>query len=380
MHVLVIPSWYPNSYNNLTGIFFKEQSEALIIDKRIDKVGIIAVTEIGIKNIIKQKKLDFGFVKEENSNIVTYQYQLPNILRNKKINDEIKLFFFKKQFYQYIRKYRRPDIVHLHSFYHYPLVKWIKEKFNIPYIITEHTTAFARNLLNSYEEKKAFDAFNNSSKNLAVSKELGKLLGDKFNKKFEFLPNFIKSIQVNEKKFDKFTFINVGFLDEKKNQKMLIDAFVKNYKNVNDKQLIIVGDGPLYNDLKNYLNKNNIKNVIIFGRASREDIFKLMKKSHVYVHSSKYETFGVVLIEALSQGLPVVSTKCGGPESIVTDKKVGYLCEIDLDDLSHKIKKVFENYNFFDEKYIQKFFKQNFSQESVIDKLINIYEEVINEN
>jgi glycosyltransferase involved in cell wall biosynthesis len=63
------------------------------------------------------------------------------------------------------------------------------------------------------------------------------------------------------------------------------------------------------------------------GQLERDQVKNLMRESRFYVVSSHVETFGVVVIEALSQGVPVISTKCGGPESILTSED-GYLVDV----------------------------------------------------
>ena len=66
MHILILPSWYINIYNILSGIFFKEQAESLA--KYGNKVGIIAIQEINIRDILKYKKITFSnkeFVENE---------------------------------------------------------------------------------------------------------------------------------------------------------------------------------------------------------------------------------------------------------------------------------------------------------------------------
>jgi glycosyltransferase involved in cell wall biosynthesis len=83
-----------------------------------------------------------------------------------------------------------------------------------------------------------------------------------------------------------------------------------------------------------------------------------------------------VVIEAMSCGLPVVATRCGGPESIVDSNALGYLSDIDEEDLSLKLSQLYEHYHKFDKSYIRKHVVDNFSKEYVVSKLIKIYKSV----
>ena len=67
--------------------------------------------------------------------------------------------------------------------------------------------------------------------------------------------------------------------------------------------------------------------VTFLGSLTREQVRQEVSEADAFVLSSEYETFGVVVIEALALGKPVIATRCGGPESIVVPS-VGYLVEI----------------------------------------------------
>ena len=82
----------------------------------------------------------------------------------------------------------------------------------------------------------------------------------------------------------------------------------------------------------------------LLGKKNRNEVKFEMQQADCFVLSSYHETFGVVLIEAMSCGLPVLSTKSGGPESIIKSSKLGKLC--DLKDLDIEMLKIVKsNYN-----------------------------------
>ena len=102
-----------------------------------------------------------------------------------------------------------------------------------------------------------------------------------------------------------------------------------------------------------------------------------MQKCDIFVLSSKIETFGVVLIEAMACGKPVVATKCGGPESIVVNTELGELVENSEDAFVQGLETVINGIERYDNEKIRDYVVANFSPEVLADKLTEIYEKVL---
>lgn len=378
MHILILPSWYPSPYNELSGIFFKEQAEALA---EFAKVGVISSQPISIKDVYKLKKINFTKRIFVDNNVETFQRTFLSIPKIKRIRYQIQMYYFKQMFNEYIKKNGLPDIVHAHSFIAGQWALWIKKKYDIPYVITEHSSGFIQNIYNRVEQESAKNVFYNASKRFAVSKEFVDFFIKTFNIHFDYLPNIVDidffSIKKNIKK-ENFMFINIAFLNKNKSQDMLIKSFSKAFKGKKNIKLLIVGDGPEYDNLNKLINNLNMNEQIsLYGRASREEVRDLLHQSDVFVLSSKYETFGVVLIEAMACGLPVVSTKSGGPESIILSEQLGYLCEYDENELEKSLKKIYQNYSKFNPDLIRNYVVENFSKQKIAERLLNEYKSII---
>ena len=104
-------------------------------------------------------------------------------------------------------------------------------------------------------------------------------------------------------------------------------------------QIVLVGDGPdhqhIYDDVKNRGLQDNVR---FAGMSS--NVSSYYEKASVFLHTSRYEGFGVVLIEAMAFGIPVVAFHNNGPDEIITDGTDGFL--IDKYDISNFAKKVIE--------------------------------------
>ncbi|MFB2800287.1 glycosyltransferase [Shewanella seohaensis] len=381
MHVLVLPSWYVNSFNPLSGVFFKEQSEALASINL--KVGVLAVPGISVKNIIKKRKFPkiFPSLKSVNG-VETFIIEWPAFPKMKSINDFFYFNIGKFLFRKYISKYGLPDVIHLHSFIRGDLAIWIYHKYKIPYVVTEHSTGFARKLYVNKELMFAKKVYVNAKKRIAVSQPFKMLLINQFQLDFDCIPNIVDTDFFSEKMThnkEGLTFLNIGFLDKKKNQKMLIDAFWSVFSGDKNTKLVIAGSGSEFSALTEQINVLGAsQQVTLYGIADRKQVKDLLHSSDVFVLASEFETFGVVLIEAMSCGLPVVSTRCGGPEDIVVDNTLGQLCDISKEDIADGMIVVSEKLleNEFDTSQIRLFAVNNFSSKVIAQKLSLVYVQV----
>ena len=381
MKILIIPSWYPNSFNSLNGIFFKEQAEALV--KYGHVVSVIYIYGYHVNKIRKHKNLVLKSNNSTENGVDTYIAEYPALPKLHTLREKINLYFFKKKFEAYRKKNGLPSIVHVHSYAAGKFALWVQKNYNIPYIVTEHVTGFARGVVSKPRLEVAKQIFRHSKANIAVSREYKKLLESMFDVEFEYIPNIVDTEFFGLKSKDNdgiYKFINIAFLGTKKNQSMLIEAFAKAFRSQNI-TLTIVGDGPEYEHLSSLIKQLNIQDQItLYGRAKRQEVKELLQKSDAFVLSSRYETFGVVAIEAMACGLPVVATKCGGPESIVQSQSVGVLSDIDEESLAESMKYLYENRDSYDAEYISQYTKYNFSEDVVCEKLTKLYGGIVDVN
>ena len=120
------------------------------------------------------------------------------------------------------------------------------------------------------------------------------------------------------------------------------------------------------------------KYVLFVGRKTKEEISKILLENNIFVIASEKETFCIPGIEALASGMPVVSTKCLGPEEYITDK-CGKLVEVgNIKELADAIYDVYINIDKYDIKELRSIV-QKYSNEFVIDKAIQIYQKVLEE-
>jgi len=140
-------------------------------------------------------------------------------------------------------------------------------------------------------------------------------------------------------------YVSVGRLHEQKGYDNLItainilnvDGFLpKNFK------LRIFGDGPQRQGLSSLIEQYNLeKHVFLMGKVMNP--YKYLSGSDMFVLSSKYEPFGLVIVEAMTLGLPVLATVNHATNKLISNKENGYIVDNSVEGLYDGLKYMFEN-------------------------------------
>lgn len=149
---------------------------------------------------------------------------------------------------------------------------------------------------------------------------------DKFHSKVIVIPNFSPFSIVPKSTFSSKQIVTIGRLTDQKNYLHLLKAWQKIYQMIPEWHLNIYGEGEHKKMLEDYIKQNSLQQVILKGSTSNvEDVYR---NSDFFVMSSKYEGLPMVLVEAQSFGLPIISYNCPfGPAEIVQNDVNGFLVE-----------------------------------------------------
>lgn len=259
-------------------------------------------------------------------------------------------------FDNYLKDHGKPDVIHAHnSFYGGLLGLEIKNKYGYPFLLTEHSSYFSRGLYHSKLFPKALAVFKNAKVSLAVSFFLANELKRFFpDTNFRVLANVVDPIfgeveLPDRKEENPFRFIHIGNLITIKRQTLLIEAFCEAFRKEENIILELAGEGEDEEKLRRLIAEKNMKNrIVLLGRLNKKEVLRKLDESHVLCLPSSIETFGVVLLEAIFRGVPVIATDCGGPADVVTPEN-GILVEKDnctaLKKALQAIKQNYHNYN-----------------------------------
>lgn len=207
---------------------------------------------------------------------------------------------------------------------------------------------------NLEHHKNAYSKFNEV---LCVSKIVRDGVEKKYgvkNAKVIYNPiNREKILKLSNEKIDdikftnKFKLVSVGRLSKEKGYDRLLRVFKRLNDEGIDLQLSIIGSGEKYNELNNYIEQNNLKNKV-FLLGYRENPYKYVKNSDLFVCSSISEGFSLVTGEAMATGVPVISVDCPGVNEVLGFGEYGMLVNNDEDSLCNGIKMLNDNKKLYD--------------------------------
>ena len=386
-HVLLTPSWYPTPDNLTIGSFFREQAHAL--KKAGLEVGVIAPQLRSVRLLGRSGRgLPTGIEYWDDGGIPTWLKHgyawLPRIPHG---DSYLWLKAGHALWERYLSRHGRPDLIHAHSsLYGGVLAAEIGRRYGIPYVVTEHGTCFARNVVPAWQMRLTRMAFGHARARIAVSPELGRLLEARFDhamRPWTCIPNMVDRMfrppdaESGRKDHSCFRFLNVAFLREKKGQADLLRATALAFQGDRSVQLRIGGDGPCRGRLADLAGQLGIQDQVAFlGNLKREAVLAEMQSCDAFVLSSHFETFGVVVIEALACGKPVIATICGGPESIIQGANGRLVSPRNERHLAEAMIKMREEIADYDGESIRRECLSRFGEEALVRRLLAVYQDV----
>lgn len=174
----------------------------------------------------------------------------------------------------------------------------------------------------------------NSAKKLdylvLVSKDLQKYYQHELEKSScmcIYIPNSIDQIPKDVSNLKEKRLVSVGRLSPEKGYLDLVKVFSKIHQDYPDWKLDIIGDGVEKEKIEEFIHHNHLEdNVTLHGYQKRDVIDKILHKSSIYLMTSHTESFGIVLIEAMSHGLVCVAfDSAEGAREIISSGENGYL-------------------------------------------------------
>lgn len=388
--ILIIPSWYPPD----GGYFFREHSEAIQkmgwqVDVLVNRlVGIRKLMQVGLTALHRTRVEEEGALRVIRSSYL----KIPG---SEKFNVQGWSRQTRRIYLKYEKQFGKPDLILAHS------VTWagyaaylINRDHGIPYLIVEHRSFFVWSSEEARQMVKPFHlplfdlAYGHCINLVLVSESLKKgiqALVPSVGKRTLVIPNMIREDQFVlpsvPRKADPFVFLWAGRLEYVKGVDLLLEA-VKILSDRSDRSFTVrlAGRGSLRKELEQQAEALGVSGKVSFlGRLSREEMLKEMQRANCFVLPSRYEAFGVVLIEAMATGLPVIAARSGGPDSIITPEN-GYLIEGENEaELARVMQEVMARLDEFPAELIRRQTLDRYGDSSVMEQYNKLFLQLLGE-
>lgn len=379
MKLYIVPSWYPTSLHPEDGTFFMDRAK-ILKNNGFDVITIanILASTKDITHIFKTKN---NYRIETDSGIVYQEIRINPFPKIPRLSFLYYKYYLLKLFNQVINKDGKPDFVFINSslWAGAALCEYL-HKNKIKFFVSEHLKEFLiEDGFTLFQEQSIKNTYKYASKIIATSSALKDGILKKISidvNKISIIPNpaDMSSFQLRKESPHRvFTFISIALLREEKRLDLLLEAFAKIQNKIKDVRLTIVGDGPKKNRLLSLVKNLNIEKFVEFsGFLTKEEIASLLQKCNALVLNSDVETFGVVLVEALASGVPVIATRCGGPADIVTPE-TGYLINKgNVEELYQSMLKMIENHKTFNVERLREIAIQKYGDKAYSKSILEL--------
>jgi glycosyltransferase involved in cell wall biosynthesis len=276
------------------------------------------------------------------------------------------------------------DIVHAHFIYPDGAVAHrLASRWRVPFVVTEHAP-WTGWLDRRGVARVALPAAHAAAAILAVSSSVGRAIqayaGD--GPRVEVIPVGVDTAlfrpETAPRVSDQILF--VGFLNYMKGIDVLLDA-MSTLRDRGEAGRLVLAGGSFYRNTRKQEEALRGRAVALglgdrvtfVGRKPQEEVARLMAESAVVVLPSRAESFGAVLVEALACGTPVVATRCGGPEDIVTPD-VGELVSVgDASALADALSRTLGRRARYEPARLRAYAQSRFDWETVVEQIRDVY-------
>ena len=346
MHILEIPSFF-TPYG---GEFCLEQAKALKAlghEVRILSCVQLGAT-IGLRDYLCLPYRRYEHLRDEVTVCQSFQRGLPKMVRH---NVKRWVGIVYSMFCDYVKKYGKPDILHAHC------AKWagyaamrLGKAYGVPYVITEHLPSmiledeFGKAPSTAWQIPLLKQAYEQAAMVLPVSEELVEDIACYFGKgyRWQYLSNVVDTDFFHyqprpSREGRPFRFCCVADNSYRKGYDRLIPAFEQLRGSGANAELKIAGRGTDTAKFRTQLSEG----MVSYGWVDRVAVRELLYESDALVLASRSEVQPLVLLEAMSTGIPVISTECV-PQNLRIDNGCVIVPIDDMDALSAAMRQVME--------------------------------------
>ena len=329
-HVLFIPGWYWNLHGQGGGTFFREQAAVL----RTWGWNVHLLYADLRPTYWPRARIRFD--EDAGVPILRYQNWAPPKLGRWTIRYWQEVYL--RAFTQYRSRWGVPDLIHAHSYLGALAAAAIYRSHGIPYVVTEHLSRMTRGpaALSQRIQRAIRMAYAEASALYAVSADLAEAMRKYTDRPIDgVIPNMVNTdffapTAEPIRPTDAWQLCSIGDPWRMKGLDLLIAAVgMAQQRTGRPIRLKLADKIPGRAQLLPIIDKWELRDRVEFlGWLPKAAVRDLLRKSHACVSASRYESFGITMIEALACGTPVIATRTAGGRQTVRDGENGYLVEI----------------------------------------------------
>ena len=378
----MIPGWYPTKQRPFDGDFVKNQVG--LLRKHLPLKMDVVYSNLSIRNVLYGTIVPHTDVTSDpagNLDMIRTGLFWP---RNSSFGFQRWIQSFSSLVSAYIRRHGAPDIIHAHTYLGAAVAASTPEIRGIPTIVTIHYSGILSDSIPIVHRSWMLKGLSTADHVIAVSTSLQKALMDQYGITSLVIPNFVDNelFTPRRHKGEDFVFVFAGDLIERKNVESLLQAFLLIKEQINNNiSLRIIGEGPEKENLVSFIQLSGLlADVELLGQLSQPEVAKELQFAHALVLPSYHETFGIVLVEAMMCGIPVISTPSGGPLDIISPQSGIITSDMTVPSIKSAMMRLITTYDSFDSKKIRSYAIDRFSVSAVGPQLLDTYKRVIANN
>lgn len=391
MNIVIIPAFFYEKKRPTLGSFFLEQAKAL--QRAGHQVTILYCDTYSVKCINQWLRYE----EEEETSIEGIRiFRRKSFCPLKHGRKGYREAFAKgiEELWNRHMKEQSVDILHAHCcVWAGYAAKKLSEKTGIPYVVTEHATLFQlhKNEIDRDEYEVIAKTFQAAEKVICVSRAFAELLQE-YTDNIEIIGNVVDcerfhTTALSSKKQEGCRFLTVCYMEEEAQlYKKGMDILIKAWAQVSSKHpqaiLLIGGGGKAREKVVEWTKEYHVTDSVEFlGALNREQVAEQMQMCDCFVLPSRYETFGVVYIEAMACGKPVIAVANGGPDDFVHDFN-GILIQSEQEKeleqaLEHMIRTSGQQDSPYNPERIAAYVEEKFSYRAIAEQLERVYQSII---
>lgn len=395
-HVFVIPSWYPSAEDPVSGIFVRKQAEALsALSQRyrpviglwgqcdenlpLNKPWRIPAWLNSYRYRPRGEWSEQQGVEVVSDRAFAWSHRLPLGGAPRLLEPT------RRNLRRAVQRHGRVDLIH--AYVSYPagfVASIVAREFGLPFVITEFMGPFPFPA-HSKPDGDVRDEIRSALESCDGPIVLSEYLRRRFLE-LRLLEPTVIPFSVDHSRFAPRPREVDGVIQAicccrlvvEKGVFELVSALAAARATHSNLRLRLIGTGPAEAELKQHARSEGVFDAIDWlGRLDNDDVARALSIADFFVLPSRFDTFGVAYVEAMASGLPIIATRCGGPEGFIGEDQ-GMLVDVqDIAGLSEAMRRMAAGFRDYDRSAIREYSASRFSDPTVVAALERHYDRVL---